>query len=148
MTNKETISEHGSMESPNDVRRFNRAKGSAGEAIAGNYLTAHGFQIVQYNYRKHGGEVDIIATKPIPPGRGAQSGEIVYHFIEVKMRTTDRFGTGREAVTFGKQKKIKTTAKLYMLENKLYDRVLCCFDVIEIHGGLDSNTIEHLENCF
>ena len=53
-----------------------REKGNKGEEIACYYLTKHGFLIVERNYLKKWGEIDIIAQK-----------DDLIHFIEVKSST-------------------------------------------------------------
>jgi len=80
-----------------------------------------------------GGEIDIIA----------KNGERI-HFIEVKMRQTDKFGTGREAVTPAKQKTIRRLATRWLVEKDLYDIAPVSLDVIEISG----DGIEYFDNCF
>jgi Holliday junction resolvase-like predicted endonuclease len=158
-------------------KQFNRAKGGAGEGIAGIYLKQHGFELVANNYRNKHGEIDIIAIKychsePQKPHGARNLGfspmsvrtrdssgrevraprndkvEPIYHFIEVKFRLSDTYGHGREAVGKQKQKRIRSTAQYYLIENGLHDRVYSCFDVIEITGTLDNPQIEFLENCF
>lgn len=125
--------------------QFNKAKGGAGEGIAGIFLKANGFELVQNNYRNKHGEIDIIATKyKIINGKT----EPVYHFVEVKFRLSDTYGHGREAVNKRKQKHIRSTAEYFLIENGLHNRVFSCFDVIEITGSLDNPHIEYLENCF
>lgn len=51
----------------------NKAVGALGERLAANYLKTKGFSIVQCNYLKKWGEIDIVAR---------ENGKI--HFIEVK----------------------------------------------------------------
>ena len=112
-------------------------KGQNAEDQAAAYLTGKGFTILQRNYalkgNRHGGEIDIIALK----------GETV-HFIEVKARTTDTYGMGRESVRYTKQRTIRRLATHYLVTNKLYDEVHVSLDIIEITRG----ELEHLENCF
>ena len=130
----------------------NRAKGTHGEVLAVNYLKQKGFEIIARNYSPksnfQGGEIDIIALKPPSPAAPPplQKGELsgVIHFIEVKSRTSDKFGLGREAVTPAKQKIIRKLATLYLVQRGIYDTASCCFDVIEING----TQIEHFTNCF
>jgi len=124
---------------------FNKAKGSAGEGIAGIFLVNNGFELVENNYRNKHGEIDIIAIKY---KKIDGTTEPVYHFVEVKFRIADTYGRGREAVGKQKQKRIRSTAQYYLIENGLHDRVYSCFDVIEVTGTLDSPHIEFLENCF
>lgn len=123
----------------------NRAKGGAGEGVAGIFLANRGFELVQNNYRNKHGEIDIIAVnyKKIN-----DKTEPIYHFVEVKFRISDSYGMGREAVNKQKQKRIRLAAQYYLIENGLFDRVYSCFDIIEITGNLDNPYIEYLENCF
>jgi len=125
----------------NYSKTLNKAKGGAGEGIAGIYLKQRGFELVENNYCNKHGEIDIIATK-------YNKKERVYHFIEVKFRLTDSYGSGRESVGRTKQNRIRSAAQYYLIENGLHDRVYSCFDVIEITGTLDAPNIEFLENCF
>ena len=120
-----------------NVKEFNKFKGDAGETIASVWLEENGFKIVQMNYQNKHGEIDIIATK-----------DEVYHFVEVKMRVKDSYGRGREAVGPAKQKRIRTAAQYYLIENGLHDAVYSCFDVVEISGWFDNYEIEFLENCY
>ena len=119
------------------AKNLNRAKGVAGENLACEYLGARGFEILARNFSGsanfHGGEIDIIAKK----------GETV-HFIEVKSRTTDRFGVGREAVDRTKQRTIRAVASRWLAKNGLFDRVFVSFDVVEIMGG----AVDLYEDCF
>lgn len=113
-----------------------------GEAVAMAYLELHGFTVIKTNERNKHGEIDIIATNK------DKKSNIIYHFIEVKMRSGSNYGYGREAVDSAKQKRIRGAAQFYLIEKQLYDKVFCCFDVLELSGGLNNYEIEFLENCF
>lgn len=52
---------------------MSRAKGFEAETSGAEWLAAHGFEIVERNYQKKCGEIDIIARK-----------NGVIHFVEVK----------------------------------------------------------------
>ena len=140
------------MEEYKNTKEFNKFKGDAGEVIASVWLEENGFKIVEMNYQNKHGEIDIIATNsPSACGRHPSSrarGELVYHFIEVKMRVKDVYGRGREAVDWGKQKRIRAAAQYYLIKSGLHDAVYSCFDVVEISGWFDNYEIEFLENCF
>ena len=109
-----------------------RAFGAEGEASAKDYLVGSGYRILAMNYRRAGGEIDIIAKK-----------RNVTAFVEVKRRTSDRFGRPSEAVTPSKQRHILRAAMAYVQENALEDSTLR-FDVIEISGS----EISHIEGAF
>ena len=99
----------------------NIQKGRAGESIALRYLINNRANILETNYRINSGEIDIIAKI---------NEELV--FIEVKSRTSIKFGYPAEAVDYRKIRKIVNTAKYYILKNNL-NNVPIRFDVIEIY---------------
>ncbi|MBQ3495038.1 MAG: YraN family protein [Clostridia bacterium] len=106
--------------------------GQKGEAIAYDFLRKNGYKIIKINYKNKIGEIDIICK---------DKDELV--FVEVKTRTSYRFGLPREAVTEWKQNKIHNVALVYLMKNNLTDSKFR-FDVIEICG----EKIEHLKRCF
>lgn len=61
------------MPDPADKRTEKRKLGDIGENVACEYLRRHGFEIVERNYLRKWGEIDIVAKK----------GPIL-HFVEVK----------------------------------------------------------------
>jgi putative endonuclease len=52
-------------------------------------------------------------------------------FIEVKARASQRFGTGSEAVTFRKRRRLARMAQEFLLRSRL-TRVPCRFDVVSV----------------
>lgn len=88
----------------------NRAIGDIAEEQATKYLQRLGFKIVARNYQIRGGEIDIIAT---------DKGELV--FVEVKFRTSDEFGTAREAIGYHKLKSLIKSARFYVSEHYTTD---------------------------
>ena len=74
-----------------------RALGSEGEALAAQWYEAEGYEVLERNWRRREGEVDLIVRR----------GRTVV-FCEVKNRTTDRFGTGAESVLPAKQRRIRS----------------------------------------
>ncbi|MFZ2969692.1 MAG: YraN family protein [Minisyncoccia bacterium] len=98
--------------------------GNRGEKIAYNFLRREGFRILENNYQKLIGEIDIIAER-----------KKCIHFVEVKARTIEsceKYGLPQDAVTHNKQKKIIKTALFYLLENKYSDDANWQIDVIAI----------------
>ena len=70
-------------------------KGKTGEKIAKNYLINKGYTIIEINYKNKIGEIDIIAMH-----------NDILVFIEVKTRTSYKYGYAFEAVDIRKQRKI------------------------------------------
>lgn len=116
--------------------RNTRYIGTKGETRALRFLQGKGYRIIARNYRCVFGEIDIIATH----------GETIA-FIEVKSRTSDRFGRPEEAVVTRKQKKISQTAQHYLAANNLEDRT-ARFDVVAIHFSPDGETVELIQDAF
>jgi len=102
------------------VSKNNNSQGKISEAQAAVFLESRGYQILFRNYKAQGAEIDIIARE-----------KDTICFIEVKSRSSDRFGSPQEAVTSAKQQKISRAASMFLQENDLQDRS-CRFDVVGI----------------
>lgn len=87
-------------------------EGNRGEDIAAQYLVDKGYKIIGRNFRIRGGEIDIIAIDPTDA-----SGKVLV-FVEVKTRTSNKFGTGLEAITYWKMKALTRSAEFYKLQHK------------------------------
>ena len=100
-----------------------------------SYLSEKGYEILERNYQKKTGEIDLIARSP-------EKDEIV--FIEVKTRKTGTYGRPEEAVDQRKLKKIEKTALFWLQENKKTD-ILWRIDILalELQG---ETKITHLKN--
>lgn len=111
--------------------------GDIGEQAAVDYLWAAGYTILERKYRRKIGEIDIIAKI-----------HNTFIFIEVKTRSSTRYGFPAEAVTYQKQQKILYTALCY-LQQIQQDDVCCRFDVIEIFlTNLNVVKYNHIQNAF
>lgn len=81
--------------------------GKLGEKIAADFLKKKGYEILEKNYRRSEGEIDII-TK--------QQDTLV--FIEVRTRTSRRFGTPEESITNIKKERLRALAECYRQEHE------------------------------
>jgi putative endonuclease len=72
----------------NPVARF-------GEEVATNCLKKIGYKIIERNFRKGYGEIDIVSIF-----------NNVLVFVEVKTRTTGPYGGAIEAISYGKLQKL------------------------------------------
>jgi putative endonuclease len=82
--------------------------GALGEQLAVEHLTSLGLEVLDRNWRCRYGELDVIAADR--PTRTAV-------FVEVKTRTSDRFGGVREAVTPDKVRRLRRLAGLWLADN-------------------------------
>lgn len=120
-----------------DNRKTTQSVGLTGEAIALRHLVRKGYKIIETRFRLFRGEIDIIARD----GR-------TLVFIEVKMRTSDAYGSPEESVTLAKQAQIRKVALGYLLVRRL-GNADCRFDVISIlQTGGTGCSIKHFENAF
>ena len=86
----------------------NKVIGKYGEEIAKDFLIKNGYEVLEMNYRySRVAEIDIIASK-----------NNILHFVEVKTRTQDFFGSPLEAITPNKLKQIFSCAIEYMSKSK------------------------------
>lgn len=99
--------------------------GEIGEEYASKFLKKKKYKILERNYRKRYGEIDIIAEN---------KNYIV--FVEVKTRHTDSMTSAADAVNRQKQLKIIKTASMYLAENET-DK-FCRFDVCEVYINSDN----------
>src|SRR5579872_3795991 len=72
------------------------ALGRAGEDLAAAWYEARGYAVVARNWRSAGGEIDLVARR----------GRLVV-IVEVKARSSDRFGHPAEAVMRDKQLRLR-----------------------------------------
>ena len=112
----------------------NRERGTTEERLAADFYEASGYTVLQKNYRRKTGEIDLIVRSP----------ESRLVFCEVKYRKTRKFGDPSEAVTKDKQARIFRTAQWYLKENRIPVNTPMRFDVVSITG----NEIRLIENAF
>ncbi len=100
--------------------------GEIGEDIAVKHLVKHFFEILDRNYRKKWGEIDIVAKK-----------DDILHFIEVKTvnvspETKNENYQPEENVHLWKRQRLARAIKTYVLENKVADETGWQVDVMAI----------------
>lgn len=99
------------------------------------YLQRQGIEILEQNYRRGGGEIDIVA----------RDGKVLV-FVEVKTATTDHFGPPEGWVDPRKQRQVAKIATAYLQAHRMAD-VDCRFDVVTIDAA-QGNQINHIRNAF
>ena len=113
-----------------------RARGAAIEQIAAQWLAQQGLTLITQNHYVKGGELDLVM----------RDGDILV-FIEVKHRTTTRYGHPLETVTYQKQQRLVRAASFYLHRHGLWDRV-SRIDVIGITPGQSSKyRIQWIKNA-
>lgn len=112
--------------------------GNIGETYTVKYLKKHGYKILERNYLKRYGEIDIVA----------ENKEYLV-FVEVKTRNINTLVRGGEAVNYHKRQCLIKTALAYLSEHNV-DK-FCRFDVSEVYVYSDTlklQSINYIENAF
>lgn len=114
----------------------NKMIGAAGEKIAADFLIEKGYRILARNVKTPLGEIDLVADD-----------HETLVFIEVKTRSSSRFGSGEEAVGWSKQARLGRLASWYLLRHSKPDQAIR-FDVlaIDLSGGEPSFRL--IQNAF
>ena len=108
--------------------------GKKGEEIASKYLNNNGYEVIKQNFRCKLGEIDLIAIK---------NNTII--FVEVKTRSSTKFGTAEQAVDSKKKRHILRTSQVFLTKNELNNCNLR-FDVISVYMNGDIYKIEHFKD--
>ena len=106
--------------------------GAHAEALAAAFLVAHGLTIVERNFRRRCGELDLIA----------RDGETLV-FVEVRLRTRSDFGGAAASITAKKRARIAAAAGLYLA--RLRRPPPCRFDAVLL-DALDPARVEWLKD--
>ena len=109
------------------------ARGEAAENLAAAYLQRQGLKLLARNYRCRFGEIDVIARD------GA-----TLVFVEVRMRSSERFGGAAASITAAKRRKLLRTARYYLAG--VARTPACRFDALLVTGK--DHSIEWLKNAF
>ena len=105
--------------------------GCRGEDMALEYLQKRGFELVKRNLRLRLGEIDLLMMD-----------KDVLVVVEVKTKSSDKFGAPQEQVNYFKQRKLLQLAKSLW---QLYPDHKIRIDVVAIN--MENGSIEHIENA-
>jgi putative endonuclease len=108
-------------------------RGAQAEELAAAYLQRAGLKVVERNYRCRFGEIDLIARD------GA-----TLVFVEVRMRSSERFGGAAASITASKQAKLLRAARHFLAGMTRAPQ--CRFDALLVSGK--DLSIEWLKNAF
>lgn len=110
-----------------------RVRGAEGERAAKAWYEADGYRVADQNWRRAGGEIDLVLTR----------GSTVV-FCEVKTRSSDAFGSPAEAVDHRKQQRIRRLAVQWLASPGHQGFAEVRFDVVSVLEG----HVEVIEHAF
>lgn len=107
-----------------------RSVGNVAEQRAAEMLERRGYKILHRNYACRLGEVDLIA----------EDGDVLA-FVEVRSRTSSRYGEAIETIDATKRRRIALTAHHYLVTRNLENRA-CRFDVVTVQGDAEPELLK------
>ena len=114
-----------------------RETGILGEKIACEYLGKNGYDIIETNYRRIEGEIDIIARQ-----------EDILVFVEVRTKKSRQFGNPEESITRVKKERLRMLAERYGQEHdNIPDSWRIDVMAIQLDSGNRVKKIQHIENA-
>lgn len=108
-------------------------RGRHAENVAAAFLQQQGLELVARNYRCRFGEIDLIA----------RDGKTLV-FVEVRMRSSNRFGGAAASITAAKRGKLTRTARHYLAGTARMPA--CRFDALLVSGA--DHSVEWIKNAF
>lgn len=114
------------------------ALGRSAEDIATEFLEREGLAVILRNYRRKGGELDIVA----------RDGEVLV-IAEVRTRSSDTFGGAAASVDGWKQHKVIRAANQLLQQRRDLARFRVRFDVLVVHDPLSADArVEWIQHAF
>ncbi len=109
--------------------KYKQKLGAWGEIVAKNYYQKLGYQILAQNFYTRYGELDLVLKK---------NNKILV--VEVKTRTSQKFGFGEESVSQKKLQNIYKAWNIFKIQNNIHQ--ICTIEICVIEK---KNNIIHLE---
>ena len=114
--------------------------GNQYETLACEYLQQQGLKCLYKNYRSRYGEIDLVMQH-----------QKTLVFVEVKYRQNRNFGSGAESVTYQKQRRLLTTAGIFLRQQPRFANHPIRFDVLAMQptpGTDDQIQYEWIQAAF
>jgi putative endonuclease len=112
--------------------------GRRAEELAADFLRAAGCEILECNYRRRLGELDIIARS---------AGVLIV--AEVRTRASDEFGGAAASITRTKQRRITRAANQLLQQRTELSRLPVRFDVLVVSNpGGPAPCVEWIKHAF
>jgi putative endonuclease len=115
--------------------RAHLVSGRQAEDSALAYLEKKGLRLVERNFLCRGGEIDLIMLDGV---------QLV--FVEVRFRSSNRFGSAAESVDWRKQARITRAASWYLLSRRL--DCPARFDVVAVSPDREELTMDWIPDAF
>jgi len=112
--------------------------GRAAEDVAARFLISRGLQVLQRNFRRRLGEIDLVA-------RDAD----VLVIVEVRTRSTEQYGGAAASISARKRARIVRATHLLLQRHHEYARLPARFDVVIVFDALArSPRVQWIKHAF
>ena len=127
-----------SSRAPTGRRTYRQRIGKAAEDIAADFLRAQGLEILERNYLRRLGELDIVA----------RDGDVLV-IVEVRTRASDLFGGAAASIDVRKQRRLIRAAALFLQQRKDLVRLRVRFDAVLVSDlGNRNPRVQWLRQAF
>lgn len=113
------------------------ALGRAAEAAAARHLQRLGYRLITANFRDRRGELDLVA----------QDGDVLA-IVEVRYRSSDRYGGAAASITHAKRTRIIRAARMLLATRRELAGLRARFDVVVVSGPLDDLRCDLIRAAF
>ncbi len=114
-----------------------RLRGREGEALAAQLLVEHGYRLVARNLHLRVGELDLVAL----------DGDVLC-FVEVRLRSSTRFGTAEESIDARKRLHLARAARAALATHRFPPHRALRFDVVAIDGSRTPPEVRLIRDAF
>lgn len=105
--------------------------GQIAEDTAAQYLEDSGYRIIDRNWKTKFCEIDVVASK-----------DGVVHFVEVKYRSSDKYGSGFDYITPSKLRQMGFSAELWVSKQKYSGEYV--LSAVQVNHQLQVDFIEEI----
>jgi len=116
--------------------------GNLGEKTAEKYLKEKGYKILEKNFKRKWGEIDIIAKK---------KNKLIFFEVKALQQTPEEIFLPEDKVDFKKKRRLRKIAQIYLSEKKMPLESAYQIDILAIRlplsGELNKAKIKHFENA-
>lgn len=114
----------------------NQKIGKFGETLAKNYLTRHGYEMIDANVKLSYQEIDIVARKGV-----------LTIFVEVKTRISQIYGSAENAFAFTKSERFRRGIEMYNKNYKISaDNIRADLITVDIDRLKKTAKIKHFKD--
>ena len=123
---------------PTGRRTYRQKVGHRAEEIAAAFLRAQGLEVLERNFRRRLGELDVVARQ----------GEVLI-IAEVRTRASDLYGGAASSVDFRKQQRLVRAAAQLLQQRKDLAHLRVRFDVVSV-SAIDSEDprVDWIQHAF